>query len=770
MSDLDLVISCLSEQAQRKGGDVARLACAAPRRAARGREHDRLWGILSLEGLIEAIGREEAAERVAKSFFGTPGSVTTALRAAVAAIRALPTGKGDHLSAVDVGLAVFRGGALYVGVFGDARAFLFRDGQLLPLGDEQLEITLAQGQSSVPGRFVQVSLQGGEKLLLTAANPPAEALRALADSWASAQGPADYAIALAGMEGLVCDFRPGKGRLQISEADRSRVWNGQEVDARVHTAGRRPMSSRSFAPGGNAGQTQVSLAGRAASGPAPIPAEVPSAPGWPPRQEESLEQEGLPVAAAGANSTRPESARRPHSSAGEMKGQGSGQGDGAWRVSLAKAARGIWRGVAKAGDRMRKLGRSLSPSAPAHAQASVPSKRGLILMAVILPLAVGLLGSWVYLRNGRAQAQQSYLESAQAYVEQASQGTDRTAQRGALQKALSLLDEADALGPSDSSQALRQRVSQLQAALGGSGRIEISPLALGEELVLGEVSGLSAGGGDLYVLDQRANRILRLYPTDRGYVHDPQFSCGPAGGGGEGAGGGKLVAMTSLAANDPFGSGVLALDSAGNLWICARGAASQKQALAQPDTGWGLLSGLASSSTEILVLDTQNNGLWRYEIGPQGYDGKAHLFFDAQIPNLKDVVSIALLGDELYLLHETGQMSVCTYSELKAYKPTSCQDPASYSDGSAPGGTQLLTLPGTQFVAMQVTQPPDAWIYLLDRIQPALYRFNRQLGLHDVLELQLSQQTGELASAFALAEEGTLFISFGDRIYTAHLP
>jgi hypothetical protein len=769
MSDPDVVISCLPQRDERSGGNVARLACAAPRRPARGRERDRLWGILSLEGLPDSVRPQEAAGRVAESFFGTAGSVTTALRAAVAALRALAASAGGNPSPGDMSLAVFRGGTLFLGIFGDAQAFLFKGGELLPLGGEQLEITLVEGQGSVPGRFAQVDLVGQEKLLLTAKNPQAQALRGLADSWASAGGQAVGAFVFMGGDALVADFRPGRGRLQVNEAERARVWAAQEAGSRAPAGGRRPTPGGAFARGGESGPAQVGSAGGVTSEPAGDAAPVPPPGGWVPKQEEPPAWQGRLLSVTDTGATVESAARVPFE-AGAVEAENRERSGDAWQATAARAARGVWRGASKVGGWMGKLGRSLSPSGQARPQAAAPSRRGLVLLAVLLPLAVGLLGSLVYLRNGRAQAQQGYLASAQAYLDEARQTTDRVAQRGVLQKALSMLDEADALGQSGSSQALRQQVSQLQATLGGSGRIELLPLALGEELALGQVSALSAGGGDLYVLDQGANRILRLYSTEKGYVHDPQFSCGAAAVGTQGTAGAKLVAMTALSANDPFGSGILALDSAGNLWTCERGVAPQKQALTPPDSGWGLVSGLTYSNAEILVLDTQNNGLWRYELGAQGYDGTAHLFFDAQIPNLKDVVATGLLGDELYLLHETGQMSVCTYGALKEYKPTSCQDPAAFSDGGASQGTQALTLPGTQFVAMQVTQPPDASLYLLDRNQPALYRFSRQLGIDDVLELQLGQQTGGLASAFALAGDGTLFVSFGDRLYTAHLP
>ena len=770
MSDLDVVISCLAGRDEPDGENVAWLACAAPRRAARGREHDRLWGILSLEGLPDTVGPQEAAKRVAESFYDTAGSVTTALRATVAAMRALAANAGGNPSPGDMSLAVFRGGTLFLGVFGDGQAFLFRDGELVPLGGEPLEITLAEGQGSVPGRFVQVALEGQETLLLTTENPPAEALRLLANSWTSVGRQTGSPAVFAGAEGLVADFRPGRGGLRVSEADRSRVWNGQEVGSRAHAGRTRAVPGSAFARGVDSGQAQVTPAGRVPPEGAGDAAQVFPPAGWAQRQDVPPARQSGPLGATGAGSMEEESAGQIRLEAWETRTESEGRRGGAWRASAARAARGAWRGASKVGGWMGKLGRSLSPKGPTRSQPMAPSRRGLVLLAVVLPLVVGLLGSLIYLRNGRAQAQQGYLASAQAYVDEARKGTDRVAQRGALQKALSMLDEADALGQSSSSQALRQQVGQLQAALGGSGRIELSPLTLGEELALGQVSALSAGGGDLYVLDKDTNRILRLYPTEKGYIHDPQFACGPAGGASQGTAGAKLVAMTGLSANDPFGSGVLALDSGGNLWTCERGAAPQKQTLAPPDSGWGLLSGLTYSSAEILVLDTQNNGLWRYELGAQGYDGTAHLFFDAQIPNLKDVVATALLGDELYLLHETGQMSLCTYSALKDYKPTSCQDPAAYNDGGTSQGTQALTLPGTQFVAMQVTQPPDASLYLLDRNQPALYRFSRQLGIDDVLELQLGQQAPGLASAFAVAGDGTLFVSFGNRLYTAHLP
>lgn len=119
------------------------VAMPPPRRTARGRHHDTFFGLLSLsqEQRQPASFYEDLTRHLSSTFFSVGGSVTAALRQAIAAANAALLGinrqRPDPLT-VGLACAILREQELYIAVTGGARCFLIHEGEVerLPPDDE----------------------------------------------------------------------------------------------------------------------------------------------------------------------------------------------------------------------------------------------------------------------------------------------------------------------------------------------------------------------------------------------------------------------------------------------------------------------------------------------------------------------------------------------------------------------------------------------------------------------------------------------------------
>lgn len=152
-------------------GSVAR---PAPRRAARGRDDDTFFGMLS----ISAEDRQPAAfyegliEEISEAYFNTAGSVTSALREAVTRLNeSLSVSNRSRERSLSVGFAcaVLRQDELYIAVAGLARCFMIQSDTVsrLPNDEDLQEGVLALGTYPEPDvRFFRYDVEPGDFLIL----------------------------------------------------------------------------------------------------------------------------------------------------------------------------------------------------------------------------------------------------------------------------------------------------------------------------------------------------------------------------------------------------------------------------------------------------------------------------------------------------------------------------------------------------------------------------------------------------------------------------
>jgi sugar lactone lactonase YvrE len=175
----------------------------------------------------------------------------------------------------------------------------------------------------------------------------------------------------------------------------------------------------------------------------------------------------------------------------------------------------------------------------------------------------------------------------------------------------------------------------------------------------------------------------------------------------------------------------------------------------------------------LYVLDPKNNAVWRYEGNNGSFDQMPSLFFDQQVPKqLTTVIDLATAQDELYLLHNTGEMVHCTYSHIKEVKLTECEDPAMFSDRRQNTATQQRTFAEATFT-QTLTSPGNNTLLVLDNKNKSIYRFSLKLNLDKVMTLRMSDGstlTSKDISAIGVGPGNLLIVAIGQEIYSSSLP
>ena len=270
------------------------------------------------------------------------------------------------------------------------------------------------------------------------------------------------------------------------------------------------------------------------------------------------------------------------------------------------------------------------------------------------------------------------------------------------------------------------------------------------------------------MLDSESGKVLRAYLTSgHSYQYDAQFQCGP--GTYQDSVIGNLVDILPMPRINNFDATVMAIDAKGNLLYCAPELEPQAHPL-QNDTGWGSVTAITYDSANLYVLDASQRALWIFDETDGGFFTPPIYYFEQQIPTLEDVVDFAVNGDDLYLLHADGTLTTCTYSHLTGV-PTRCVEPATLLD-TRPGQENGPTLSGANFTEIIFAPPPESAIYMLDRLDQAVYRFSpNSLELQNQLRAQ-SRGDGSLppgaVTAMTVSVEHVLFFSIDGEVYAAY--
>lgn len=397
----------------------------------------------------------------------------------------------------------------------------------------------------------------------------------------------------------------------------------------------------------------------------------------------------------------------------------------------------------------------------------------LLLIAVIVPIMVVTIATTVYFRAGRTQQFDILFGQAEQYAQQAANQQDPLLRRQAWTSVYNLVQEAEKYGNSDLSTNLRRQSLAELDVLEGISRLEFQPAMTGSFGTEVNITRMVATLNQVFLLDANQGRILSMNRITSGsYEIDRSFSCSPAKAGAAIVG--PLIDLAELTINNEFGAEIMGIDAGGNLVYCSSGDEGfVSQPLALPDAGWGSITGITTYGDTLYVLDPKGNAVYVYFGDKGNFSSKPHFYFGNEVPNLGDVIDLAVDQEFLYLLHADGQMTMCTAGGV-AYGTTRCTDPTSYGDSRAGMEPAPLTFPGAQLNQIQTTLPPDPSLFALDISGQAVYHLSqRRLNLQHIYMNKAESDfpfPNQSATAFAVTPNRRVLVAVGSQVFFAPLP
>jgi len=417
------------------------------------------------------------------------------------------------------------------------------------------------------------------------------------------------------------------------------------------------------------------------------------------------------------------------------------------------------------GGKFRNFLPRLLPTAETN-EIAMPSNMTMMFMAILIPLMVVTIASVVYLRYGRSQQYETYLNQAKEKQAQALTLTNPIEQRIAWENVLLNIDIAESHRETSETITLRNEANSNLDTLLGITRMQFNPV-FSSNLGI-EVSRMAASELDLFMLNAANGEVLRAELTNgRGFQLDTNFNCKPGVYGSYTVG--PLVDILAMPGLNSINATLLGIDATGNLLYCAPGQVAQAIPLPPPDTNWGRVTSFTLDSGNLYVLDAPARAVWVYTGKDSTFIDRPYFFFGGQTPEKQDVIDLVIAGDDLFMLHADGHLSTCSYSRIESV-PTRCQDPTPLTNPfAAYQGTDLF---GTaHFTQMLFTAPPDPSILLLDADTQGVLRFApRSLELQN----QFRPTTGTAnpvpsgpVGAVAVGPNHVLYISVNGQVYFA---
>lgn len=733
---------------RRNGQDQAYLPglhlLAAPKRAARGRAGERLILQLSLPPEIPLSADQQHAllSDMAEGYFRTQGSVTTALRDQFDRLNAYflqlnqrnPSAAGAQaarLAAISV-----REERVTLAHAGPQHAFQ------LNAGIEHFFDAPAAGRglglgSQTSIRFYQASLAAGDCLLLTPEIP---------GTWNEKT--------LAGVSGQKLSTLRRRFLSESGEHVRAVLVMAQPGSQRISL-----MTSFDEAPPAAAPASPLQARPR-----------LSNAQSW-----EAVQPEGTPPAdiedtagyapVATQHSTAPAEpdAEWPPSSASPQNwpAQPEHEEPGGFSVlwnEVASRASDFWQRVSPV---LRSILLRLLPDEPVF---NLP-RQTLAVIAIVVPLAVVILVSVVYLQFGRVQLYENYMTQAQSAATLAQERSNPTEVRQAWIAAVYFAERAAAY--EQDAEAATQLLAEARVALDGLDlieRVDFQPALFTNLPRNTEIIRMVASNRDLYMLDANSGKVMHAVLTSSGYQIQSNFSCEP------GPYGGVIVSQLvdiALVPEHSQGATVAALDVNGNMIFCIPNQRPLAISLLQPDSFWGTPQSIAIENGNLYVLDPVTNAVWIYFGSDGSFPEAPRFFFGSQVPSMQHMQDIALDGNTLYMLDLDGHVVQCDFRD-DLENPTTCVDPVEFVD-TRPGQQNGRTVAGANFSELLLTEPPGPSIFFLDPITPAVYQFSTRMNI--VRQLRgASELPQELVTAFTISPNRLVFLAFKNQVYFGPIP
>lgn len=585
------------------------LAQAPPAKAVRGRARDSLFVHLSLTGRAAEYQNlaQDLLDRISDRYYKTPGSVTATLRQAILEANQLllnyNLSKTGPAREGAITCAVLRGSELFVVQAGEALALIARNFGLERMPPQNQQPVTPLGRTAgLDLRYYHNWLETGDMLLL--ADPrvvhlPAEELKpALVDSTVEDSIP--YLTRL--LEGETA-------RLLVVEFSDETPIGIPETVAPVARPGRRAQTEAS---------SELS----------------------PPARQ--------PLRASDTRDQAAESGERRTPTLPDVHLPTADDLEYTARQASSRTALGLSRVV----EWFARFMQRLRPAAGDSAQEEEESGGWALaaIIAILVPLIVGLVIGGVYIQRGRvARVAEIRTEMQQALALAEEQETEDQAREHYLHT-LNLAAEAELLRPGDGP------VTQLRAqALEALDRVDDVTRLTAEALYeYDESSNIAAAtlrdglNGDFYTLDSANNRVL-AHETEEDYVTSADLNPEEVLFGGQAIGTHIVGEMIDMAwrpgGTQVANEGVAVLDGRGALLTFHPGFSNVRAVPLGLASEWTSPVAIAQFNERLYVLDPGAGVIWRYFA-----EGDGFIVDDAQraltLPDLAQAVDFAIYSED----------------------------------------------------------------------------------------------------------------------------
>jgi hypothetical protein len=706
-------------------------ALVPPRRAARGRAGDMLFVLVELRG-PDPLPYQALMDRIEAAYWDTPGTVTSALRAALAAAndwlmdRNVRAEVNDRLRA-GVSCAVLRGAEVLIAQAGPAAAFVAHHGQVERFPARDVVAPAIGATQGVEVRFSHATLSPGDTLLLfdsvTAERTPEETI-------ASAIVYTGVETALQNLEKLADSGDLTALVVEGAAEARTRAAVAAAVEQAEPTEPTRPAIHLPALP---------KLLRREAR---------PEAPEKAPVEPTETAEAAQPV------------------SAPEMEIEAAEETERIPWMQRVKELTAQWNLRARA----KAIGGSLAVglTVAAHGVATIlqrtlpegtvtPRPRGkgadtvLMGVAVLIPAMIVALVATTYTEYSTAAQFQALLSGARNDAAKSASLKEPVAQREGWTSALNQATSALAMRPGDPE--ARKVRDEAQRALDKLDNVSRLAMSLLWDFKMPGARRLAAQGLFLYILDRTAGRLVQLTLNE-------------SGNGIADRGEPPTRAARGLTVNDRQVGELIDL-----VWMPVGGTRTRSSlvildsnGLLDYDQGWGLRSvplgqgtvppgarAIAAFGGNLYVLDVAANQIWRYRPQADGYGGTPEGYFEKPPGDLSTAIDMAIDGS-VYLLHSDGRIRKFFGGQEKAFAISGMSDklkrPVALSvDAEARrGALYVADADGNRIVQLN---PDGAFVRQIRATDDA---FN---ALEDVLVDE---------------REGRLFVTSGGRLYIARLP
>jgi hypothetical protein len=738
-----------------------------PRKAARGRDQDRLIIHLVLTGnvSISADDYSQLGGAAAKTFYETPGTLTSALRAAAEAInkplleRNMSTsGRGQYAVGL-LALVAIRESEATLLLSGPMHAYILASEGAQHIFDSLSGNGLGLG-AKAPHHFSRVTLQPNDRLLLCVKTPPAweQALNDASPASLEATRRRLMNLGRDNVNAVLMQAAEGKGALILLQPASEPVSEAAAPEEPVPPAtAEEPVTEPQANPEPAAHLVQPSAYAippepkEEAQPPTSVEPDIlsalprlqPLSPTPTPKEEEPIIPEPPKESKESPASPSPLTRQVAKTIISGMQ---------SWRKSNELVSQGL----------QSFLPRLLPGSEESHTFA-MPAY-AMAFIAILIPLIVVTIASVVYFRYGRSVQYEEYLVQARNARAVAVGLTDPIAEREAWQQVLSYLNSAETYSQTAETDALRSETQSKLDQLGGVHRLQFQPLVSG---VNAQISRMAANENDLYMLDAVRGDVLHVSLSNSGFQTDNSFNCAPGTYGNYTVG--PLVDILALPPVNSMNAAVMGVDAAGNLLYCAPGQLPQAIPLPPPDTNWGRVKAFALEGEDLYVIDPSSRAVWVYIGKSDTFVDRPYFFFGDQVPSIENAIDLAVSNGELYILHADGHLSTCSFSDIQSV-PTRCNDPASLTD-SFPAYHDVDLFSQTHFTQMMFAPAPDSSLLVLDTDTQAVFRFT-PLALE--LQNQFRPSAGRTnplpsvpASAMTVNPNHILFLALKDEVYFA---